>query len=67
MYKVKILCTHIGMPVRSLLHLCRLRTELNGYVEQKLSVTDFLIKAAALAMDEVPEVNSSWMGDFIRQ
>ena len=55
------------MPVRSLLHLCRLRTELNGYVEQKLSVTDFLIKAAALAMDEVPEVNSSWMGDFIRQ
>ncbi|KAL5493444.1 hypothetical protein EMCRGX_G014628 [Ephydatia muelleri] len=47
--------------------LLKLRTELNGYVEQKLSVTDFLIKAAALAMAEVPEVNSSWMGDFIRQ
>lgn len=33
----------------------------------KLSVNDFVIKAAALAMRRVPEVNASWHGDFIRQ
>ena len=67
MYKVVAHDSHNACKRCVLLHLCRLRTELNGYVEQKLSVTDFLIKAAALAMAEVPEVNSSWMGDFIRQ
>ncbi len=33
----------------------------------KLSPNDFVIKAAALAMSDVPEVNSSWMETFIRQ
>ncbi|CAG0900393.1 unnamed protein product [Cyprideis torosa] len=33
----------------------------------RLSVNDFLIKAASLACLVVPEVNSAWMGDFIRQ
>ena len=33
----------------------------------KLSVNDFIIKAAALACKSVPQVNSAWMGDFIRQ
>ncbi|KAM0789013.1 hypothetical protein ACM66B_003080 [Microbotryomycetes sp. NB124-2] len=33
----------------------------------KLSVTDFIVKAAALALQDVPEVNSGWHGDFIRQ
>ncbi|KAI8451180.1 2-oxoacid dehydrogenases acyltransferase-domain-containing protein [Phakopsora pachyrhizi] len=33
----------------------------------KLSINDFIIKAAALACSDVPEVNSSWHGDFIRQ
>lgn len=32
----------------------------------KLSVNDFIVKAAALALAEVPEANSAWMGDFIR-
>lgn len=41
-----------------------LTTSLSRY---KLSVNDFIIKASALAMKHVPEVNSSWQGDFIRQ
>ncbi|CAO3611177.1 unnamed protein product [Mucor fragilis] len=35
--------------------------------EYKLSVNDFVIKASALALKSVPEVNSAWQGDFIRQ
>lgn len=35
--------------------------------EYKLSVNDFIIKASALALKKVPEVNASWQGDFIRQ
>lgn len=33
----------------------------------RLSVNDFVIKAAALACLKVPEANSSWMETFIRQ
>ncbi|GLI66343.1 hypothetical protein VaNZ11_010121 [Volvox africanus] len=33
----------------------------------KLSVNDFIIKAAAKALKEVPGVNASWFPDFIRQ
>lgn len=33
----------------------------------KLSVNDFIVKASALALQDVPEVNSGWHGDFIRQ
>ena len=33
----------------------------------KLSVNDFVIKAAAKALLQVPEANSSWQGDFIRR
>ncbi len=33
----------------------------------KLSVNDFVMKAAALAMKDVPDVNCAWMGDVIRQ
>ena len=32
----------------------------------KLSVNDFIVKATALALAEVPEANSAWMGDAIR-
>lgn len=32
----------------------------------KLSVGDFITKATALALQDVPEVNAAWMGDFIR-
>jgi pyruvate dehydrogenase E2 component (dihydrolipoamide acetyltransferase) len=33
----------------------------------QLSLNDMLLKAAASACGSVPEVNSSWMGSFIRQ
>ncbi|MEM7183228.1 MAG: pyruvate dehydrogenase complex dihydrolipoamide acetyltransferase [Spirochaetota bacterium] len=33
----------------------------------KVSVNDFIIKAAALALAEVPAVNASWRGDHILQ
>lgn len=33
----------------------------------KLSVNDFVLKAVALALADVPEANSAWMGDVIRQ
>lgn len=46
------------------------RAQLNsmaGDGEYKVSVNDFIIKASALSMAAVPEVNSSWQGDFIRE
>lgn len=33
----------------------------------KLSVGDFITKAASVALQQVPEVNSAWYGDVIRQ
>ncbi|TBU61989.1 dihydrolipoamide acetyltransferase [Dichomitus squalens] len=33
----------------------------------KLSVNDFVLKAVALALADVPEANSAWLGDVIRQ
>ena len=51
------------------MHTCSLRQQLNeqGQGDYKLSVNDFLIRAAALSMRKVPEVNSSWEEDHIRQ
>jgi pyruvate dehydrogenase E2 component (dihydrolipoamide acetyltransferase) len=34
---------------------------------ERLSVNDFIVKASAIALQQVPEVNSSWQGDFVRQ
>jgi len=47
----------------------KLREVLNKSAEgkYKLSVNDFVIKASALALKAVPEVNAAWQGDFIRQ
>ncbi|KAG0189825.1 pyruvate dehydrogenase complex dihydrolipoamide acetyltransferase component (E2) [Apophysomyces sp. BC1034] len=47
----------------------KLREVLNKSAEgkYKLSVNDFIIKASALSLKKVPEVNSAWQGDFIRQ
>lgn len=33
----------------------------------KLSVNDFIVKAAAIALRQVPAVNSAWHGEFIRE
>lgn len=35
--------------------------------DEQLSVNDFIVRAASLAMRKVPEVNSAWKGSFIRQ
>lgn len=43
----------------------QLNADANG--AYKLSVNDFVLKACALACKKVPEANSSWMADFIRQ
>jgi pyruvate dehydrogenase E2 component (dihydrolipoamide acetyltransferase) len=47
--------------------LLELRRELNGRdgADYKLSVNDFVIKAAALALGKVPEANASFGGDKI--
>ena len=47
---------------------CRIRKELNSQTKEfKLSVNDFIVKASALSLREVPEVNSSWMETAIRR
>ncbi|KAH8988909.1 dihydrolipoamide acetyltransferase [Lactarius akahatsu] len=33
----------------------------------KLSINDFVVKAVAKALEDVPEVNTAWLGDVIRQ
>ncbi|CAL1695381.1 unnamed protein product [Somion occarium] len=33
----------------------------------KLSVNDFILKASALALADVPEANSAWLGENVRQ
>ncbi len=48
--------------------LLALRTELNHQLTGrgvKLSVNDFIIKACALALQEVPDANAVWAGDRI--
>jgi pyruvate dehydrogenase E2 component (dihydrolipoamide acetyltransferase) len=52
------------MDVRTALN-ATLAASSNGAA--KLSVNDFIVKASALALRKVPEVNASWYGDFIRQ
>jgi pyruvate dehydrogenase E2 component (dihydrolipoamide acetyltransferase) len=42
------------------------RTQLNEISPVKISFNDFVIKAVALSLRQHPNVNSSWMGDFIR-
>ncbi len=43
------------------------RAALNEVSPVKISFNDIIIKAAAHALRQHPAVNSSWMGDFIRQ
>ncbi|MCX7743990.1 MAG: pyruvate dehydrogenase complex dihydrolipoamide acetyltransferase [Flavobacteriales bacterium] len=42
------------------------RKSLNEQLDEKISVNDFVIKAAAMALRKHPAVNSSWLGDVIR-
>lgn len=47
--------------------LLAMRVKLNKVASTKISVNDFVIKAASMAATKVPETNSQWMGDFTRQ
>lgn len=50
--------------------LSSLRQKLNKSLEKdslKLSINDFVIKAASLACVKVPEANSAWMDTVIRE
>ncbi|MBS1584545.1 MAG: pyruvate dehydrogenase complex dihydrolipoamide acetyltransferase [Bacteroidetes bacterium] len=42
------------------------RKAINAVSPVKVSFNDLIIKACAMALRQHPEVNSSWMGDFIR-
>jgi pyruvate dehydrogenase E2 component (dihydrolipoamide acetyltransferase) len=42
------------------------RKQINDLGGPKVSFNDFIIKASAMALRKHPDVNSSWMGDFIR-
>ena len=42
------------------------RKQINDLGGTKISFNDFIIKASAMALRKHPDVNSSWMGDFIR-
>jgi pyruvate dehydrogenase E2 component (dihydrolipoamide acetyltransferase) len=43
------------------------RTAINEVSPVKVSFNDMIIKACAAALRQHPDVNSSWMGDYIRQ
>jgi pyruvate dehydrogenase E2 component (dihydrolipoamide acetyltransferase) len=43
------------------------RAAMNEISPVKISFNDMIIKAAAMSLRKHPDVNSSWMGDFIRQ
>ncbi len=45
--------------------LLAMRAEANAAADAKVSVNDFVIKAAALALKKVPEANASWSEDAI--
>jgi pyruvate dehydrogenase E2 component (dihydrolipoamide acetyltransferase) len=48
-------------------NLLKLRARLNAMAKTKISVNDMVIKAASLACVNVPETNSSWLGETIRR
>ncbi|MFT4217443.1 MAG: dihydrolipoamide acetyltransferase family protein [Micropruina sp.] len=47
--------------------LLALRAEVNAAAERRVSVNDLLVKAAGLALQQVPEANVSWSDDDLLQ
>lgn len=47
--------------------LLALRAQINESAPRKVSVNDFVVKAAAQALIDVPEANAIWNGDHIRR
>jgi pyruvate dehydrogenase E2 component (dihydrolipoamide acetyltransferase) len=48
-------------------NLLNARKQINSVSSVKISINDMMIKAVSLSLEKHPDVNSSWMGDFIRQ
>jgi pyruvate dehydrogenase E2 component (dihydrolipoamide acetyltransferase) len=42
------------------------RESINTVADVKVSINDFVIKACAMALQQHPQVNASWLGDKIR-
>jgi len=61
---------HFYLTIECILDkLLRVRKELNQSLEEeglKLSVNDFIIRAAALALRKVPQANASWQETHVR-
>ncbi|EAR85117.3 pyruvate dehydrogenase complex dihydrolipoamide acetyltransferase (macronuclear) [Tetrahymena thermophila SB210] len=55
---------NIDVQMDEVLHL---RKTLNEQSTSKISVNDLIVKASALALRDMPGVNSQWHGDHIRQ
>ena len=47
--------------------LLALRTQINETANRRVSVNDFVVKAVAAALVDVPEANAIWMGEHIRR
>lgn len=47
--------------------LLKLRQEVNNQNDVKISINDFIIKAAALAIKAVPEINTQWTDEYAVQ
>lgn len=47
--------------------LMKLRTEINASAPRRISVNDFVVKAVAAALLDVPAANAAWNDDSIRQ
>jgi len=43
------------------------RKRMNEYTENRISINDIIVKAAAVALKSHPNINSSWLGDKIRR
>ncbi|RIA97035.1 2-oxoacid dehydrogenases acyltransferase-domain-containing protein [Glomus cerebriforme] len=66
----KVLVPHYYLTIEvNMDKVLQLRETLNNESEgkYKLSVNDFIIKSSASALMVIPEVNSMWNNDFIRQ
>lgn len=67
--KVTIPHYYLTMDI-NMTNVMKIRSKLNKSLEKqkmKVSVNDFIIKAAATACQKVPEANSAWMDTVIRQ
>ena len=47
--------------------IIEMRAQINAAQDIKTSVNDYVIKAAAMALKEVPACNSQWTDEYVRQ